>query len=310
MAIDLATLRPRNRAGSVYCAVAALLTAAALTLGSASGWLPWLAGQLLLALALLVWFVLLHEAGHHTLFRTRVLNTLAGHIASVPSFIPYATWQRVHARHHLWTGWQDLDLTTASLVPRPLARFERVAINFAWKTGFPLFSILYRLTNFWHLPRLAPYFGSREWRLIVANTLALLALYALVGAWVGTGRAVEIAGLGVLLGLALQDPIILSQHTHIPQNLSEGRFVTPFPAREQEQFTRSLRLPAWLSWLILHFDAHELHHMHVQVPGYDLRRIDYRPRHEVDWWTWLRGAKRLPGEVFLFRNSTQTGFTL
>jgi fatty acid desaturase len=62
--------------------------------------------------------------------------------------------------------------------------------------------------------------------------------------------------------------------------------------------------------LILHFDAHELHHMYVRVPGYDLHKIPSRPQNEVHWWQWLRAVKRLPGDVFLFQNQAQTGFKL
>ena len=59
----------------------------------------------------------------------------------------------------------------------------------------------------------------------------------------------------------------------MPQNVSHGAAVRPFPAIEQEPFTRSLRLPRVASALLLHFDAHELHHMYPFVPGYHLRRI-------------------------------------
>jgi hypothetical protein len=102
----------------------------------------------------------------------------------------------------------------------------------------------------------------------------------------------------------------LSQHTHIPQRLAGRARVRAFSPFERQAFTRSLRLPPLLSRLILHFDAHELHHMYVRVPGYRLSRIGYRPGNEVDWWTWLKGAKRLPGSVFLFQNRTHTEFDL
>ncbi|NJK43852.1 MAG: hypothetical protein HC933_05800 [Pleurocapsa sp. SU_196_0] len=94
---------------------------------------------LVIALALLQWFVILHEAGHNTLFRARRLNRLAGHLASFFALIPFHNWQRIHARHHHYAGWQDLDATTASLVPRPMRGYERHIINFVWATWLPLF---------------------------------------------------------------------------------------------------------------------------------------------------------------------------
>jgi len=73
------------------------------------GALLWAAGQIVLALALVQWFVVLHECGHDTLFRTRRLHPIVGRIAGAFAAIPYACWTRIHGRHHRWTGWQDLD---------------------------------------------------------------------------------------------------------------------------------------------------------------------------------------------------------
>ena len=64
----------------------------------------------------------------------------------------------MHARHHKWTGWQDVDPTTAALVPRELQTVERVLVNVCWKFWIPLFSVLYRINNFWNWPRLETLF--------------------------------------------------------------------------------------------------------------------------------------------------------
>jgi acyl-lipid omega-6 desaturase (Delta-12 desaturase) len=96
----------------------------------------------------------------------------------------------------------------------------------------------------------------------------------------------------------------------VPQNVSGGEPVRPFPAVEQEPFTRSLRLPAAASSFVLHFDAHELHHMYPFVPGYHLRWIPYAPENEIGWLQWVLRAKRLPGDVLLFQNRLQSGSDL
>ena len=117
-------------------------------------------------------------------------------------------------------------------------------------------------------------------------------------------------GLAVLLSLAVEDLLLLSQHTHVPQHVSGGAAVMPFPAIEQEPFTRSLRLPAVASAFVLHFDAHELHHMYPFVPGYHLRRIPYSPENEIGWWRWVSRAKQLRGDVLLFQNRLESGWDL
>jgi fatty acid desaturase len=253
-------------------------------------------------------FVLLHEAGHRTLFTSRRANRLVGHLAGFVALIPFHAWQRIHARHHRYTGWQDLDATTASLVPRAIRPWERSVINFAWRTWLPLFSIVYRLQNYWNLPRIAPFLGDDAARRAVRiNVIVMLCAYALLVGWIGAGPLLVWVGPALLASLVIEDVLLLSQHTHLPQRLSGGAAVRAFRPMEQAQFTRSLRLPRTLSTLIMHFDAHELHHMYPSVPGYRLSRIDYRAPNEVDWITWTRAAKRLSGVDFLFRNRDDTG---
>jgi omega-6 fatty acid desaturase (delta-12 desaturase) len=127
-------------------------------------------------------------------------------------------------------------------------------------------------------------------------------------AWLGPWMLARLLGVGLLLSLVFLDIILLSQHTHMPMSLSEGREVRPFAATEQGGFTRSLRFPSWFSkGVLLHFDAHELHHLYPAVPGYHLRRIPYAAPNEVDWWTWTRRARRMQAERFMFQNRDDTG---
>ena len=308
----MASLAPSNAMGALIVSESTLLSAVGIGL-SAQRPLPlWLLGQLLLGVAMLQWFVVLHEAGHLTLFKSRGGNLAVGHLAGFFALIPFETWRRVHGLHHLWTGWQDRDPTTASLVPRRLAPVERLAVDWAWRLWLPLFSTLYRINNYWHLPRIERFLGRTQARRAMAINACLLAVtYAALCVAFGPATVLRCVGLAIFFSLALQDPLILSQHTHLPQNVSGGREVTPLTPSEQERYTRSLRFPKWVAnYVLFNFDAHELHHSHAHVPGYRLRRIPESPRNEVDWWLWLRGAKRLRGSVFLFSNRQQTGFLL
>ena len=308
---ELIHLRPDDRTGLLIVSLAVAGTIAGIMLSRLDSWVAWLAGQVLLALMLVQWFVILHECGHDTLFRTRRLHVVAGRVAAFFALIPYHSWTRVHGRHHKWTGWQDLDPTTQSLVPRPLGGLERAIVNTCWRLWIPLFSILYRVTNYWHLPRLIRMFPRREDRIaLVRDAVVLLTIYLVLLLWLGAGTVVRIGALAVLLSLTIEDLLLLSQHTHVPQHVSHGEAVKPFPAIAQESFTRSLRLPKAASAFVLHFDAHELHHMYPFVPGYHLRRITYATENEIGWWRWVWGAKRLRGDVLLFQNRIESGYDL
>ena len=308
---ELTHLRPTDAAGLRVVGVAAGGTLLGFLLTFAGGFGPWIFGQILLAVMLVQWFVILHECGHDTLFRTRRWHAVAGRVAATFSLIPYHCWIRVHGRHHKWTGWQDLDPTTESLVPRPRGRVQRAIVNACWRLWIPIFSIVYRATNYWNIVRLFRMFPKpADRRAIARDTALLIALYAFVVFALGPAIVLRGAGLALVMAFVIEDLLLLSQHTHVPQHISGGNTVKPFPAVEQEPFTRSLRLPGIASAFVLHFDAHELHHMYPFVPGYHLHRIGYSPDNEVGWWHWVRSAKQMRGDVLLFQNRLDTGYDL
>lgn len=305
-------LRPTDAMGLAFTGWAVGSTAVGCWLATRASIVPWAAGQAVLAAAFLQWFALLHECGHGTLFHTRRLNALVGSIAGFFALIPFRCWKPIHARHHKWTGWQDLDPTTAALVPRPLGRFERIAVNVCWRYWIPIFSVLYRAGNYWNLVRL---FRLLRPRPAAAHGMAVEAV-GLAAAWIavafalGPAEFLRTAGLALFLSLVVEDVILLSQHTHMPMRLSHGRDVAPYGALAQGPFTRSLRLPGWLSTMLLHFDAHELHHLHPAIPGYRLREVRRPVPNEVGWTRWVPAARAVPGEVFLFQNRNQSGFNV
>lgn len=304
-------LKPSNLAGFSYLLLATGLTALAIWLSLHGAWLSWGAGQLLLAVTMIQWWAILHEAGHKTLFRTRRLNRWCGHLAGFWSLIPGDCWRLVHARHHFWTGWQDRDMTTESLVPRQLKAYERFVINACWLSWIPLFATLYRVNNYWNYARLRKLFtDSTDQRLLKINIIVYASIYLIVLAGLGRSLSLQLFGAAILLTLALQDLLILSQHTHIPLELAGERDVRPFAPLQQEVFTRSLQFPGWFSRLILlNLDAHGLHHMYPRVPGYRLHALQNRDTlNTVPWWTWVIGAKSTAGTVLLFQNREDTGF--
>lgn len=305
-------LVPTDGLGALVVLGFSAVSALGLVLSAQTSWGLWLIGQLVLAVGLVQWFVLIHEAGHNTLFRTKWLNVAAGHLASVFCAIPFYPWRSIHAYHHKWTGWQDLDPTTSALVPRELKPLEEAVINLCWRFWVPLFSVLYRTNNYWNVPRifkLLPRPHHRRRNLI--NVLGLMALYVGVGVWLGPLLCLKLFGVAVLLSLVFCDPILFSQHNHIPQKLSMGEKVKAHAPMEQGVFTRSLRFSWWIStFVLLHFDAHELHHRYPHVPGYRLRQIDEPVEHEYPAWRWVMKARRVPASIIMFKNRDVTGLEL
>jgi fatty acid desaturase len=243
------------------------------------------------------------------LFRSKWPHAFVGLIAGFFSLIPFYNWKRIHGRHHKWTGWQDVDPTTASLVPRPLGRVERALVNVCWRCWIPLFSLIYRVNNFWNMPRLRSLFTKpQERRRFAVSSIALLATYVVIVALIGPATALRSAGAGLLLAFVAEDVLILSQHTHIPLQISHGEPVRPFPTIEQEAFTRSLVFPRWISALLLHIMSGAPPHAIRSCRGIASAASHTKRQTKSDCGRGSRG-RALPGEVLLFHNRLETGAT-
>ncbi len=38
--------------------------------------------------------------------------------------------------------------------------------------------------------------------------------------------------------------------------------------------------------------------------------VRHTPQHKIGYWRWIRAAKRVPGEVFLFQNRDESGWEI
>ena len=77
---------------------------AALGLGVLAWPVWWLVAPsiVILAFASVRLYVLQHDCGHYSLFATKALNDLAGHVLSVFSLTPYRVMQYNHNQHHAY----------------------------------------------------------------------------------------------------------------------------------------------------------------------------------------------------------------
>src|SRR5215468_9159355 len=52
-------------------------------------------------------FIIQHDCGHGSFFRSQRANNVLGSLCSLMTLTPYAFWRRQHARHH--ASWNNLD---------------------------------------------------------------------------------------------------------------------------------------------------------------------------------------------------------
>jgi fatty acid desaturase len=124
-------------------------------------------------------------------------------------------------------------------------------------------------------------------------------------------RFLEVWAVAFVCYLSIGDPVLLSQHVHVPLLRTAGQPVRPFSRSEQDQFSRTIIVPGWVAqWILLQFTTHGAHHAYPSIAHYDLAQVPFKSVHAIRWSQWLRAAKRVPAVRLLYENSNDTGVML
>jgi omega-6 fatty acid desaturase (delta-12 desaturase) len=272
----------------------------------------WFISQILLAFGIFQSFIVIHEAGHRTLFKNKLINNSIGTLCSLFCLIPFYPWQFIHSKHHRWTGWKDIDPTTSKTLKRDLSKLQKLILDKAWAYSVPIFCPIYALDNFWNLPKLFQLTEntSRRTKFIFSTSIIIFSWIVTIYL-LGPLTILYNYGLAFLLVLVIADPLMLSQHSHIHQELAGDKEVKPFPFRKQEIFTRSLSFPPWVSKYVLYgFDRHEAHHINPNLPGYQLANVNQNTTNDINALKWIKLAKSIPGHQLIFLTREETGIWL
>lgn len=262
----------------------------------ASFWLA-AAATFCLSLFLLRGFVLMHDCGHNSLFRSRWLNSLGGFLLGVMSGLPQQVWAENHRYHHITNGnWAKyrgplnvacvsdylaMDVRarrryryTRDILLSPIAGGLYFLINprINWiRTSLQLLRRrLARMRN----PESGPDFPLRycasmaHYRYMTWNNLLLLAVWGLmtwaVGPWAFFLCYLVSGSLAGGYGIVL----FTVQHNfeHSYASADEG-----WDRDEAAMLgTSFLVLPGWLNWITADAAYHHVHHLCAGVPNYRL----------------------------------------
>jgi acyl-lipid omega-6 desaturase (Delta-12 desaturase) len=223
-------------------------------------------------------FIIQHDCGHGSFFKSRRANELIGSLCSLMTLTPYAFWRRQHARHH--GSWNNLDRRAASgldiysscmtvMEYRALRCWRRCLVRL---THHPivanlllpllLFVILYRV----------PFDAARGWRRerrgVYLTNLALVALIGGLGLVLGYGRVaavqLPIMAIASIVGVWLFS--IQHRFEHAKWMPEASWSFTAASLRG----TSYLRLPRLLQWFTGNIGFHHVHHINPRIPNYRL----------------------------------------
>lgn len=243
--------------------------------------LPWLTFALTIPAAGLMvrLFIIQHDCGHGSFFRSRRLNDLLGNFCSAFTFTPYAFWRRQHANHHACFNnldrrdpGVDIYSTCATLkeyqalppLRRRLYRVTRHPLITQLLLPPFVFLVLYRVP--FDAPKTS---WVRERRSVHLTNLAIAgvlgSLMLLFGPWSVLLVQLPILAITSIIGVWLFSVQHRFEETHWAR---QGAWNATQAALHGSSY---LKLPRVLQWFTGNIGFHHVHHLTARVPNYSLQ---------------------------------------
>ena len=219
-------------------------------------------------------FIISHDCGHGSFFKSRTANDLWGYITGVLTFVPYHHWRWEHALHHATSG--DLDrrgtgdiwtLTVQEYLEA--SRWQKFAYRLARNPVIlfvvaPLFIFLIKQ----RFPKTEA--STRERHSVYWTNLAILGVaIALCRAF---GLAAYLLLQLIVLAVAGSAGVWLFYVQHQFEGVYWGR------GKEWDYTTAALqgssfyKLPKVLQWFSGNIGFHHIHHLSPRIPNYHLEK--------------------------------------
>jgi len=220
-------------------------------------------------------FIIQHDCGHHSFFRSRRANDFLGAFCSLFTLTPYFLWRRSHSRHHASSGdlthrgHGDVWVLTVNEY-RKRSYFARLQYRlyrhplFMFGLG-PSLLFIFRQRLTLSIPR-----NWRRERLSVHLTnLAILAIFVVAWFTIGLTTFCLIHFPIVIIAASIGTWLFFVQHQF------EEAYWQP---HDRWDFVRSAfegssyyRLPKVLQWFTGNIGFHHIHHLESRIPNYNLQ---------------------------------------
>lgn len=221
-------------------------------------------------------FIIFHDCGHGSFFKSKRANLIVGQIMGILSFTPYHKWHDLHHQHHVtngnldkrgtgdvWTMTVD-EYLSASHSKRLFYRLFRNPV-FLFSVGPLILLVLNRLTT----KRMSPKIKSD-----VYNTNLLILIYSLVIiSFIGLESFLVIQLLVLYISHVAGLWLFYIQHQFEDVNWDRGnKWDYKKSALHGSSF---LKLNPVIQWFTGNIGFHHVHHLSSKIPNYNLAKCHY-----------------------------------
>jgi acyl-lipid omega-6 desaturase (Delta-12 desaturase) len=219
-------------------------------------------------------FIIQHDCGHHSFFRTLSSNDRLGAILSLFTMTPYSVWRRSHSLHHASSG--NLDhrghgdvwiLTVNEYRKRSrMARLQyRIYRNplFLFVIGPTLLFVVRQRFTFG-----IPAVWRRERRGVHLTNAGIVGLMVAAACTIGLGSFLLIHIPIVILAASIGSWLFYVQHQYEDaywQGKDKWSFI-----RSAFEGSSYYQLPRVLHWFTGNIGYHHIHHFESRIPNYNL----------------------------------------
>jgi acyl-lipid omega-6 desaturase (Delta-12 desaturase) len=219
-------------------------------------------------------FIIQHDCGHGSFFRSARANDRLGFICGVLTMTPYKHWRLSHAIHH--RGASNLAKRSTGSI-RTLTVNEYRALPLWQRLGYRVYRhplLLFGVGPFFNFVVAQRFlfsaYSRREWPSLHWTNLALSGLAALVILTLGIKPLLLVYGPIMLIASSVGTWLFYVQHQyeHTYWNSDEDWDYSLAALRGSSYY----KLPSVLRWFTGNIGFHHVHHLNPRIPNYNLKR--------------------------------------
>jgi acyl-lipid omega-6 desaturase (Delta-12 desaturase) len=219
-------------------------------------------------------FIIFHDCGHGSFFKSKKLNKVVGIITGAIVFTPFHKWTHSHKVHHQTVGNLDKrgtgDVTTLTVEEySKLSKLKKLGYRF-YRNPFFLFGIapilLFTIQNRFTDKEMS----VKEKLYVHLTTIALAIAISLLVILIGwkTFLMIQLPVLYIATVHGVWLFYVQHQYRHVKWTETKGWDYQTIALSGSSLF----KLPAVLNWFTGSIGYHHIHHLSPLIPNYNLKR--------------------------------------